>query len=401
MTYARFLASLLVQVPWTATQLLVEAALLASVARRRAGAGEHPWGERYERIGPGWLTGILRDGGALHDGGEVVAVELERFGQVGQMSAVFRVKPTYAGGAGPERLVLKTTAPEMRHRVLNAALGVFENEIRCYRLPRPERGLLRPKCWYAGQHRLTRAAILVIDDISAWRGGPADGRLTPEDAMRVVLAMAEHHADRWDDSALRERGFKTSLEMLRSTMGPMVSLAWGRTQAVMKPLVDADIIELLGAFVVHGEAVCRRSMAGPTTLIHGDLNANNIFFDDAGGRVCAIDWQASRIGNWAEDLAYLAVMSMHARDCAAHEDAMIAAHRRVLADRGIVVDEAQHRAAYALGLFQVAAIQILAGLIIDERRNPALYEQYRDTIRGWAVAARRHRLAEVLAEIVG
>ncbi|HEY0133956.1 MAG TPA: phosphotransferase [Nannocystis sp.] len=399
MSRARFLATLAVQVPWTAAQLLVEALLLASVARRPARAGERPWAERYERIGPGWLTGILRDGGAL-DGGEVVAVELERFGTVGQMSAVFRLRPTYGpGAAGPERLVLKTTAPEMKQRVLNAALGVFAEELRCYRLPRPERGLLRPHCWYAAQHRLTRAAILVIDDLSAWRGAPADGQLAVEDATRVVLALAEHHATWWQDPGLRARGFKTTSKMVCDTFGPMCALAWPRARKLMTPLVDADTLALLGGYVTHHEAIGRRIMAGPVTLVHGDLNPNNLFLDDAGGAVYAIDWQAAHIGHWAEDLAYLAVMSMDAEVWAAHEDAMIAAHRGVLVDRGIAVDEARHRADYALGLFQVGAILILAALILDPRKNPPLYEQYRERIRGWAIAARRHRLPALLAEV--
>ncbi len=399
MTRARFLATLVAQVPWTAAQLLVEGVLLASVARRRARAGEHPWGERYERIGPEWLTGVLRDGGALTGGGEVVAVELERFGQIGQMSAVFRVRPTYArGAAGPEQLVLKTTAPELKQRVLNAALGVFEGELRSYRLPRPERGLLRPKCWYAGQHRLTRSSILVIDDLSHLRCAPAAGDLAGDDALRVVVAMAEQHAAWWETGGLRARGFKTTLEMVRDTVGPMCALAWGRARKVMTPLIDADAIELLGAYAAQHAIICGRLMAEPTTLVHGDLNAGNIFLDDAGGSVYAIDWQATHVGHWAEDLAYLATMSMSTEHCTAHEDLMIATHRRVLADHGVLVDEAQHRAGYALGLFQVGAILTLAALIIDPRKDPALYERYRETIRGWAIAARRHRLSEVLSE---
>lgn len=400
MSRARFLATLITQIPWTAAQLLVEKALLASVVRKRAGAGERPWAERYERIGPGWLTGILREGGALQSGGEVKAVELERFGQVGQMSAIFRLRPTYTRGAtGPAQLVLKTTAPEMKHRVLNAALGVFEAELRCYQLPWPEGGLLRPKCWYAAQHGLTRSSILVLDDISAWRCAPADGKFAPADALRVVTALAEHHAAWWERGGLRECGLRTTLEMVRQTVGPMCSLAWGRARAVMTSLVDADVLALLTSFMAKHETIAERIVGEPMTLVHGDLNPNNLFFDDAGGGVCAIDWQAGHVGSWAEDLAYFAVMSVGADDCADHEEAMIAAHRRVLVERGIVIDEARHRASYALGLLHVAAILILASVILDRRKQPELFEQYREKIRGWAAAARRHRLVEVLSEV--
>ena len=400
MTRARFLANLAFHVPWTAAQLLVEALLLASVVRRPARAGERPWAERPERAGPGWLTGVLRDGGALAGGGEVVAVELERFGTVGQMSAVYRLRPTYGPGAtGPERLVLKTTAPVMKQRVLNAALGVFTEELRCYRLPRPERGLLRPRCWYAAQHSLTRSAILVLDDLAAWRSAPAHGQLAAPDVTRLVLALAEHHAIWWQDPQLRARGFKTTLEVVRDTMGPMCALAWPRARRLMTPLVDADTLALLDGYIEHHEAIARRIMAGPATLVHGDLNANNLFFDDVGGTVCAIDWQAAHIGHWAEDLAYLSVLCVEPAVWAAHEEAMIAAHHRVLVERGVTIDAAQHRADYALGLFQVGAILTLAVLILDPRKDPPLYEQYHERIRGWAIAARRHQLPALLAEV--
>lgn len=407
MSRARFLSTIAAQVPWTAAQLLVEKVLLNTLARRAADAGEHPWGLRYERTGPGWLTGILREGGELANGGEVVDLALERFGEVGQMSAVFRIRPTYSQAAnGPACLVLKTTAPEMKNRVMNATFGVFETEINSYRLPQPPNGLLRPRCWYAAQHPLTKSAMLVFDDLSGLRGVPEYSKLSSDDALRVVTAVAEHHAHWWKpagqrDATLQQMGFRNTVDNTRETMGPMSDLAWGKARKVMASLVDADTIGLLGKFVENQDALAQRLVAGATTLIHGDLNTNNLFFDDAGHRVCAIDWQSTHIGHWAEDLAYISQMCLSAEDIVAHEESLIDAHWRVLAEHGVDIDGGQHRTEYALGLFKVVGMLVVAALIIDPDKDRELYERYKESIGIWADAARRHRLSDVLAGITG
>ena len=398
MNPTRLLATFALLVPATAALLAFEALAMRTAARRPARAGERPGGERHGRIGPGWRGGLLRAAGVE---GEVEAIALERIGEVGQMSAVYRVDVTYRPGpSGPASLVVKTTAPELRQRVLNAGLGVFAAELRAYRLPAPTRGLLRPRLWYGEQRPVSRASLLVLDDLSRWRGMPADGKLTRADALRVAAALGEQHAAWWGrGEELRARGFPCASGMIRASVGPMCALGWSRGRALMAGLVDRASLALLGQIVRRQAAIGRRLDAEPQTLVHGDLNANNLFFDDAGGRVCAIDWQASRSGSWAEDLAYVAVMSMHADACAEAEEALLAAHREAMAAGGVELSPAAHASAYALGLFQAAAILVVAGIIIDPRRSPTLFEQYRGTIGGWAAAARRHRLRSVLAEV--
>ncbi len=400
MSRARFLSSLAVHVPWTAVQLLAESALMNTVARRPARSGERPWGHRHERISAEWLTGVLREQNALDSAQHVTGFTLQRFGEIGQMSAVYRLALDYSHAVdAPRTLVLKTTMPEMKNRLFNSCFGVFEREICTYRLPQPAHGLLRPKCWYAGQHPLTRAGFLIFDDLAGLRGVPAYSKLGMDDARRVAVALAEHHAQWWETPALLQSGFRTTLDTVQATMGPMCSMAWGKAQKVMVELVDADIVALLGRYVAHQQAVCRRIMAGPRTLVHGDLNTNNLFFDDAHDRVCAIDWQSTHIGSWAEDLAYVTLMCLATEDCTAHEQALIDLHRDTLATNGVNVDAAAHHRAYPLGVLQVGAMLIVAAMVIDQQKDPTLYEQYRSTISGWAEAARRHRLDTVLAEL--
>lgn len=399
MSRARFLASLAGHVPWVGAQLVTEAAALRTFARREARAGEHPWGMRHERVGPDWLTGVLTSNGRLAPEHRVERMTVERFGEVGQMSVVFRVRPEYSEGAeGPATLVLKSTAAEMKNRVFNAVFGVFETEVRAYNLPDPERGLLRPRCWYTGQHAVTRAALLLIDDLTGWRCIPALEKLTPDEAFRVVRALAVHQARWWNEPTLRERGFRDTLRMSVETTGPMFSLAWPKARTIMSALVDADILALLGEYVRKQESLCRSMVEGDTTLVHGDMNTNNLFFDDEGDRVCVIDWQAAHVGHWSEDLAYLLMMGLSAEDLAVHEEALLAAHREALAGEGIVLDEEAYEREYPLGLLAAAGILILAAVVIDPKKDPELYERYRKTITEWSTAARRRGVDAWLAK---
>ena len=395
MKSGRFLLSIAAQLPWTAAHLVFEKLALAAVVRQREGGS--PWGARYECIRAAWLTEALREQGALPPGAVVKSFTLERFGEVGQMSALFRLQLECAGEAeGAARLVLKTTTTEMKNRIFNNSFGVFEREIRSYQLPHPERGLLRPRCWVTQQNPITKAAFLIMEELSAWRGIGAYDKISPADARRLVSALAIHHAQWWQQAELKESGFLTTLETQQQTMGPMCSLAWGRAQKIMTPLVDAEIIGLLADYVKKQECVSKRLMAAPSTLVHGDLNTNNIFFDDAGDRVCAIDWQSTRIGNWAEDLAYANLMCLETEDYLAHEAGLMELHRQILAQQGIVVKEADYRECYRLGVLQVAAMLIVAAMVIDPDKDPALYERYRSTISGWATVAKRHQLQDLL-----
>lgn len=394
---ATFVASLAARVPLIAAQLATEAAALKTVARAAAPSGGHPWGMRAERIGSDWLTGLLHDRALLARDARVERLELEPFGEVGQMSILFRAKATYSGDASaPASLVVKTTAPEMKNRLFNAVFGVFETEIRTYRLPEPTNGLLRPKCWYTGQSPVTRAALLLLEDLEGWRSIPKLDKLTPDETRRVITAVAQHHARHWNDSTLRELGFRDSLQITRETLGPMIALAWRKAKNVIAPLVEPEILSLFARYVERQEALSRRLVAGPTTLLHGDLNTNNLFFDDAGDRVCAIDWQAARVGHWSEDLGYLLMMGMTDDALAEHEHALLEAYREELGRNGVALDAAQLDEEYGLGVLASAGILVVAAVIVDPAKDREVYDRYLRTISEWSRTATRRRVGELL-----
>ncbi|NRA39611.1 MAG: phosphotransferase [Planctomycetes bacterium] len=372
---------------------------MVTVARRHARIGERPWGARFERINADWLTGLLHEKDALNKDDKVKSFELERFGEIGQMSAVYRINLTYESGIlGPQTLVLKTTMPEVKNRLLNKVFDVFSKEIRSYALPDPTSGLLRPRCWYATEHTLSGSAFLILDDLGHWRGSPALERVTLNDAERIVLALANHHASWWDKPELQTLAFQTTSQNLAEVLGPMCVMSWKKARQVMNSLVDKEVMQVLDQYMENQQAISDHLIAGPKTLIHGDLNSNNIFIEDISGQVCAIDWQSTHIGNWAEDIAYFLVMGLQEKDYATHGSRLVTLYRDELKRQGVEMNDDDFSRDYALGVLQAISLLIVAAQIIDEKKDPLLYKFFHETIQGWA-AAKPENLVNVMAEI--
>ena len=83
--------------------------------------------------------------------------------------------------------------------------------------------------------------------------------------------------------------------------------------------------------------VKRRLGSAPTTLVHGDVRLDNIFFDSEFGRlkVKLIDWQAVRAGRGAYDIAYFMAGSLEADVRRRCQDALIETYCEALAACGV------------------------------------------------------------------
>ena len=71
----------------------------------------------------------------------------------------------------------------------------------------------------------------------------------------------------------------------------------------------------------------------PTTLLHGDVRADNAFFDADGVKL--IDWQAVREGRGAYDLAYFISTSLDEEMMRTHQDDLISLYVQTLASRRV------------------------------------------------------------------
>lgn len=275
-----------------------------------------------------WLSIVL--------GSEVVEASVETVGVgSGFAGSVYRVhltpKADQEEGHLPETVIWKTVSThESTHKLLTQ-LGVYRSEVDFYsRLA--ERTSIAPSVYYSDFDDDSGSVCLLLEDLSGMEAGEQIAGCTPDQARRMVVALAELHAEFWSsdrgDDTLDVRTFDNPA----STSRRMHSVSWRRvresTMTIPSGLsVAADLIQ------TQIPTIRKRLAASPTTLLHGDVRADNAFFDSGGIKL--IDWQAVREGRGTYDLAYFVSTSLDEEMRRRSQDGLIERYVTTLASRGV------------------------------------------------------------------
>jgi hypothetical protein len=254
---------------------------------------------------PDRLGAVLRRAGVL-DRGEVVDVAVETARDT-PISRIARVRVTYAGGAGPSHVFLKTPRdgadPSLRE------LGRKEVEFYDAVAGAGPAGLL-PRCyeavadpagsWYLMLEDLTASH----ETLSEWPLPPATDRL-----HAVLLAHARFHAAWWDDPRLgvsagafadRSGVFERYLGAFPKEFATFADRLGDRLSAERRAVYErvlAGAPRLLERYRSHRDL----------TIVHGDAHVWNALLPRDGSRddVRLIDWDAWRVDTASDDLAYM------------------------------------------------------------------------------------------------
>ena len=275
-----------------------------------------------------WLSEAL--------GSDVETVTIETVGVgTGFAGSIYRLHLTPLASSGgaevPNTLIWKTVSTHDSTHQLLTQLGVYQSEVHFY--SRLAEGLaVAPKAFFSEFDEETGSVCLLLEDLSSMEPGDQIQGCTVEQARRMVVALAGLHAEFWEgrrgDKPLGVRTFDNRA----STSRRMHGASWARvresTMTVPAGLLDAaDLIQ------PRIPDIRDRLGAAPTTLLHGDVRADNAFFDADG--VMLIDWQAVREGRGAYDLAYFVSTSLNEETMRAHQDGLISSYVQTLASRGV------------------------------------------------------------------
>ena len=154
-----------------------------------------------------WLGGVL--------GSEVAEASVEAVGVgSGFAGSIYRVHLTPKADEEerelPETVIWKTVSThESTHKLLTK-LGVYRSEVDFYaRLA--ERRSITPSVYYAAFDDDSGSVCLLLEDLSAMEAGDQIRGCTPDQARKVVTALANLHAQFWegqrDDTPLAVRKF--------------------------------------------------------------------------------------------------------------------------------------------------------------------------------------------------
>lgn len=290
--------------------------------------GGLPVPEGPEEITPDWLTAALREGGGLQEAA-VAQVSVEIVGEDrGYTGVVARLVLSYdrppRGEAAPPSLIAKLPLAQRRvpsayHLALRRSpemrdehYALAAREVYFYQSVAPISAIPTPRLYYGAADDDAARVVLLLEDLSAGRDGDWLGGCTPDDAARVIEAIAPLHA-RWWAQPNHERfpwlpRWVSDPQAAQERYNRQLDAFLPRFGADLPPFV-LDLLDRLRSS--YGIALTALAQA-PATIIHADLHLDNIIFNptDARRPVALLDWQGVCGGPGVADMALFMIGSL-------------------------------------------------------------------------------------------
>lgn len=277
-----------------------------------------------EELTPGWIAGVLRNGGLdIQFEPEVAAVRIGT-GLVGQSVRLSLTWPDEVNA--PESLVAKLPSPDPTSRATGVGLRNYEREVRFYTEVAAHTPVRLARCWAAEIDSATGDFVLLLEDLAPGEVGDQMRGCSVAEAEVVIDIAAAIHAGWWNHPRLAEFGEWMSGPADAERGEQMVglwSMAWplflDRHGSRLGPDAVASI-ERFGRSI--GSWVQNRS--APFTLTHGDFRVDNMMFGPAPERwMVPVDWQTPAIGPGIGDVAYFLGASLVVQDRREHEERLV------------------------------------------------------------------------------
>jgi Ecdysteroid kinase-like family len=291
-----------------------------------------------DAITPKWLTAVLREAGAL-DQARVTSIQSAPIGQLGFFGQIPRLRVSYdkLEPGAPESLAAKFSAPNPQARAMAHSMGFYERELGFYRKLADDCPIRTPRCYFGEVEMDSGASLLVLEDLS-WMHNLRSAGGSVAEAELVIRELGKLHAAWWGDARLDQIPWLAMKGMLTPDQAPLIfTQVWDSFLGKLSiPVTE----ELLAA----GD-LCRRYLGAvsvemytepPRTLIHNDVQGNNLLVAEDGERSLAVvDWQLTTAARPGPDLARFLVGYLDIADRRGHEDRLLQVYHSLLIERGV------------------------------------------------------------------
>jgi aminoglycoside/choline kinase family phosphotransferase len=268
----------------------------------------------------------------------VTALPLSR--EAGAFGDVIRLQLTYTGSSADalRSLIVKLPSHIASNRAQARSFDMYAREVHFYRDIAPALNMRVPACIWTTSDEKSGDAVLVLEDLASLSRAE---QLEGVDADRAELALqrlAAVHAQWWDSDRLGELGWLRPLggwtdDRLVETCRDR----WSAFVHMYRDCLPASTTGLGERLLTDLDDVVTTLTSAPTTLLHGDFRADNIFFDDSSREqpVAVVDWQLCCRGRGASDVAYLLCQSVRVEDRRRHEMSILRSWHRALLSDGV------------------------------------------------------------------
>lgn len=315
-----------------------------------------------DEVHAGWLTAALRADDTLPDDVTVTDLRAERIAQdSGFSSLLYRLYLTGSRGVPPTVIAKLPAQSEARGAM--EVLGGYRRELAFYRDVAGSVPMDTPHVFAARIAENSVDFVLVLEDLGDWDNADHLAGLSMDRARQCIAQLAGLHAWSTDDvNAVVLQQFPsldtpTARELLVPAFGPGWQIYRERADAAVPPAV-ARYAERFGECA--GEAL--RALTDRSMLLHGDIRADNMFFD--GDRLKVVDFQFATRGAGAADVGYLVSQGLPTQVRRGHDEALIREYLRQMSALGVAdysFDEAWRHYRFAVAYLMVLPVITLIG----------------------------------------
>jgi hypothetical protein len=255
---------------------------------------------------------------------------------VGMIGAIYRA--TLEGDC-PDTVVIKLPGLDETARFTAQILRLNIREVGFYRELAAESPIRVPHCHFGAVDPDTHQFVLVLEDVGSYRAVSQIEGMGRADAEQAVDELAAWHAHWWGRAGpIVERGTAMAIHdpIYPMLLPPVFSDGWAKVRAAMS--VPRSVETVADGWVEALPEMLGSLATTPSTLVHGDYRADNMFFDDD-GRVVLLDFQVIGQSMPVGDLAYFVTGSLSPATASEIEQGLYARWLQALVSEGVPESE--------------------------------------------------------------
>lgn len=271
-----------------------------------------------------WLTAAL--------GADVTDVRVEQIAMdSGFSSLLYRLHLT--GDGVPSTLIAKLPATSEARGAMDM-MGGYRREIAFYRDIAGRAPMKTPDVHVARIADNGVDFVLLLEDLAGWDNADHLAGLSTDRARTCLESLAGLHA--WSCKAANRDVLQQfpSMDnpMIRDAMVPAFGYGWQLYLEKTGSAVPPALAEFFEHFADRAPAALS-TLTEHDMLIHGDIRADNLFFD--GHALKVVDFQFAARGSGVADVAYLLTQGLPIETRAGRDEALLREYLGHLADRGV------------------------------------------------------------------
>ncbi|WP_081289416.1 phosphotransferase [Mycolicibacterium fortuitum] len=325
------------------------------------GSGPARIPSEIDAVTVGWLTEALRADPALPDTATVTEMRAEQIAMdSGFSSLLYRLH--LAGEDVPATVIVKLPAQSEARGAMDL-LGGYRRELAFYQRVAGHAPIATPHVHAARMVEGSVDFVLVMEDLQQWDNADHLAGLSLERARVAIDQLAGLHA--WSitvaDPTLINEFPSLDTPMARDLFLPVFGLGWQVYREHSSRTVPMPVARFAERFVELAPqaltALTERAM-----LLHGDIRADNMFFD--GDRLKVVDFQFASHGAGAADIGYLVSQCLPSEVRRGRDEALVREYLGKLGTHGFVdyhFDEAWRHYRFAVGYLMVLPVITLVG----------------------------------------